>query len=166
MERQARLSDQETLSKTMSPNLGKDELARLPCCALPVARNGRFFGRRDILDDIDERLQGHGDSQGLKSLAIHGLGGIGKTQIALEYAYSKQSQYDAILWVPAKDDLAMQQGFTKIAVDGLKLPNANSQSHQENVLSVVAWLQQTGESIVLMALLNTEPYSCEMASDL
>ena len=166
MERQAPLSDRETLPKTMLPNLGKDEPARLPCCALPVARNERFFGRRDILDDIDERLQGHGDSQGLKSLAIHGLGGVGKTQIALEYAYSKQSQFDAILWVPAKDDLAMQQGFTKIAVDGLKLPTANPQSHQENVLSVVNWLQQTRELILLVALLSTESHSCEMASNL
>ncbi|KAL9014049.1 MAG: hypothetical protein Q9173_001299 [Seirophora scorigena] len=71
---------------------------------------------------------------------IYGLG-VGKTQIPLEYAYSKQAELDTVLCFPAEDILALQQGFTKIAVDGLGLPNANPQSHQENTLLVVSWFQ-------------------------
>lgn len=71
-------------------------------------------------------------------MAIYGLGGVEKTQIALECVYSKQTELDAVLWVPAENAIALQQGFTKVAVDVLKLPNANPQSHQENVLHVVA----------------------------
>lgn len=143
-ERQARLIDREMFSKMLSLNFDKDEeAAQLPCSVLSVARNRHFFGREKTLSEIDQYLQPKKSRDGLRSMAIYGLGGVGKTQIALEYAYSKQAELDAVLWVPAENTLALQQGFTKIAVDGLKLPNANPQSHQENMLHVVAWLQQT-----------------------
>ena len=142
-ERQARMIDVEMLSKMLSLNPEKNQLGQIPCCVLPVARNRRFFGREEILAEIARQLQPEKQLGSLRSLAIHGLGGVGKTQIALEYAFSKQAELDAVLWVPAENTLALQQGFTKIAVDGLKLPNANPQSHQENMLLVVSWLQQT-----------------------
>ncbi|KAL8690231.1 MAG: hypothetical protein Q9224_004454, partial [Gallowayella concinna] len=143
-ERQARMIDVDMFSKMLSLNPEKDQSAQIPSCVLPVARNRRFFGRENTLAEIDRHLKPGNQSGGsLGSLAIHGLGGVGKTQIALEYAYSKQAELDAVLWVPAENTLALQQGFTKIAVDGLKLPNANPQSHQENMLLVLAWLQRT-----------------------
>ncbi|KAH7316733.1 P-loop containing nucleoside triphosphate hydrolase protein [Stachybotrys elegans] len=117
--------------------------AHLPCHVLPVARNSRFFGRESLLADIDNYLKPESSSGGLRSMAIHGLGGVGKTQIALEYAYSKHLELDAVLWVPADNILALLQGFTRIAVEGLKLPNANPASPQENMLMVVSWLQET-----------------------
>ncbi|KAL8896345.1 MAG: hypothetical protein Q9207_007750 [Kuettlingeria erythrocarpa] len=149
-ERQARMIDVEMFSKMLSLNPGKDQSGQIPFCVLPVARNRRFFGREKILAEIDDQLQPGKKSGSIRSLAIHGLGGVGKTQIALEYAYSKQAELDAVLWVPAENTLALQQGFTKIAVDGLKLPNANPQSHQENMLLVVAWLQQTSAKWLLV----------------
>ena len=142
-ERQAQLIDRDMFRKISSLNPKKDESPHTPCCVLPVARNGRFFGREKTLTEIDRHLEPSKHSGGLKSIAIHGLGGVGKTQIALEYAYRQQTELDTVLWVPAENALALQQGFTRIAVDGLKLPNANPQSHQENMLLVIAWLQQT-----------------------
>ena len=41
-----------------------------------------------------------------------------------------------MLWVAAENELALQQSFKRIAVDGLKLPNAGPQSHQENMMMV------------------------------
>jgi hypothetical protein len=143
MERQARQLDREMFQKMLALNIANDDVAQLPCCVLPVARNRRFFGRQELLSEIDGHLKPEKDSTGLRSLAIHGLGGVGKTQVALEYAYSKRDDFDAILWVPAENILILQQGFTKIAVEGLRLPNANPKSDQENMLLVVSWLQQT-----------------------
>jgi hypothetical protein len=101
---------------------------------------------RKFLQQIDEHLHPSDTSQGMKSTALYGLGSVGETQIALAYAYSKRSEVDAMLWVPAENELALQQGFSRIAVDGLELSNAGPQSHQENMIMVMTWLQQTRKS--------------------
>lgn len=52
----------------------------------------------------------------IRSFALCGMGGIGKTQTAVEYAYSRKSKYDAILWVAADDKTIMAEEFARIAV--------------------------------------------------
>ena len=142
-ERQMRMAELEAFQKFVDP--AKVDLggAKLPCHMLPVAPNRRFFGRKQVLAQIEERLAPSSNQQGLRSLAIYGLGGVGKTQIALAYAHSKVEQLDAVFWVLAEDELTLQQGFSRIAVHGLKLPGTKLESHQENMLLVLNWLQQT-----------------------
>lgn len=156
-ERQVRMMDLEIFQKILALKSEAPELGRIPCCVLPVAENKRFFGREDILRQIDEHLNPSDVSQGLKSMALYGLGGVGKTQIALAYGYSKRSKIDAVLWVPAENELSLQQGFTRIAIDGLKLPNAKPESHQENMVMVMTWLQQTREFALPPRAENANP---------
>jgi hypothetical protein len=104
----------------------RHEHATLPCSNLPVAENKQFFGRRDILKKID--LQAPDTRKRLSSIALYGLGGIGKTQIALAYAYSKLDELDAVFWVAAQDKLSIRQSFSRIAV-GIR---ASSQTHNPN----------------------------------
>jgi hypothetical protein len=47
-------------------------------------------------------------------IALHGLGGIGKTQIALEYAHRYEKLYSAILWVDAKDRTVLESSGVRI----------------------------------------------------
>ena len=114
----------EEFQRLLSLSSGSQELGQLPCHMLPVAKNQRFFGRVTELHQIEEYLHPADTTDGLKSLAIYGPGGVGKTQVALAYAYSKVEELDAVFWVPAGTELALQQGFSQIAVHGLKLPNA------------------------------------------
>lgn len=139
-ERQVRLMDLETFQNLLGQSKNLQEPGRLPCHVLPVAENKCFFGRQDIIKEIEYHLKPVNISTGLKFLAIYGLGGVGKTQIALAYAYLKLPEVEALFWVPAENELAMQQGFSRVAVEGLQLPNANRQSHQENVVMVMNWL--------------------------
>jgi len=46
---------------------------------------------------------------------LYGLGGVGKTQVALEYAYRHQSDYTYVFWVPAVDQAQLLSGFANIA---------------------------------------------------
>ncbi|MGW0029526.1 FxSxx-COOH system tetratricopeptide repeat protein [Streptomyces sp. NPDC003314] len=64
-------------------------------------RNQRFTGRDDVLGALHERLMGsgHGDT----TCALVGVSGIGKTQIAAEYAHRFSSSYDVVWWVRSKD---------------------------------------------------------------
>lgn len=119
--------------------------ASLPCNNLPVAKNRAFFGREDILGKIEEQLRPADTNRPLSSLAIHGLGGTGKTQIALAYAYQKRDEVDAVLWIAAHDSMSIEQDFGRVAVNTLKLPGAHHgpQANRENMVLVLNWLHST-----------------------
>lgn len=130
-----------------------EEGATLPCNTLPVAKNRLFFGRQDLLKQLEDHLQPANPNTPLSSIALYGLGGIGKTQTALAYAYQRLDDLDAVLWISAEDPFAIQQSFTRIAIDALKLPNAHPQAHAENMLMVLNWLQRT--SRIKIGLIHT-----------
>ena len=74
--------------------------------------------------------------------AIWGLGGIGKTQTAIEYAYRyfyDQPFYEWVLWVNA-DALTLTADFGAIATK-LGLPNAQQQGVEEQIAAVQHWLE-------------------------
>lgn len=68
---------------------------------LPYTSLGTLFKGRDaFLTDLHERLTGHTATL-IKGHAIHGLGGVGKTRAAVEYAWRYHSHYTALLFVSA-----------------------------------------------------------------
>ena len=64
-------------------------------------RNAEFTGRGANLEQLRDKLVGGGTAVVLAH-ALYGLGGVGKTQVALEYAHRFKSDYDVIWWVPAE----------------------------------------------------------------
>ena len=66
-------------------------------------RNAAFTGRVEVLEQLHDRLAGTSMAV-VSPLALHGLGGVGKTQVALEYAHRYMADYDAIWWIPAEQD--------------------------------------------------------------
>ncbi|RYP56631.1 hypothetical protein DL770_010820 [Monosporascus sp. CRB-9-2] len=85
-----------------------------PYYYIPLPRNRRFTGRNTILDTLKNKLFIQKNCQ---KLAVVGLGGVGKTQVALQLAYwvkETQSEY-SILWVPALSDGSFDQAYTEIA---------------------------------------------------
>ena len=72
-----------------------------PIWNVPYRRNPFFTGRENILNHLNAVLQNSKTAALTQAQAISGLGGIGKTQIAIEYAYRYRDQYKAILWVNA-----------------------------------------------------------------
>ncbi|MFP3987968.1 FxSxx-COOH system tetratricopeptide repeat protein [Streptomyces sp. E11-3] len=62
-------------------------------------RNTRFTGREPLLNDAYHLLQASG--QGARVVTLHGMSGVGKTQLAAEYVYRFGSEYDVVWWVGA-----------------------------------------------------------------
>ena len=65
------------------------------------ARNAAFTGRDEVLDRLRDQLVGSSEAVVLP-LALYGYGGVGKTQIALEYAHRYMAEYDVVWWVPSE----------------------------------------------------------------
>ncbi|GIE24721.1 cytochrome c [Winogradskya humida] len=64
-------------------------------------RNPVFTGRRALLEQLERRLQTQHVAAVLPQ-ALHGEGGVGKSQIAIEYAHRHRSDYDVIWWIPSE----------------------------------------------------------------
>ncbi|WP_228079258.1 FxSxx-COOH system tetratricopeptide repeat protein [Streptomyces profundus] len=76
-------------------------------------RNTRFTGRERTLQEIHDQLQSAEPGAGV--VALHGLSGVGKTQVAAEYAHRFASSYDLVWWVPADQRGTLRQRLAELA---------------------------------------------------
>ncbi|WP_254897905.1 FxSxx-COOH system tetratricopeptide repeat protein [Kitasatospora sp. NA04385] len=65
-------------------------------------RNHSFTGRVKVLDDLRAQLAGGTTAVLPPPQTLYGLGGVGKTQVALEYAHRYMSHYDLVWWIDAE----------------------------------------------------------------
>src|ERR1700740_1865537 len=72
----------------------------------------QFVAREEELAEINRTLRGDG---GRRTVVLHGLGGIGKTQLTVAYAKRHKDSYSAIFWLNIKDEDSLKQSFAKIA---------------------------------------------------
>jgi hypothetical protein len=63
------------------------------------ARSAVFTGRQELLAQVGQALRGGA----AVVQAVHGMGGVGKTTTAVEYAHRHGEDYDIAWWVPAED---------------------------------------------------------------
>lgn len=124
-----------------------------PHVHLPYPRNPAFFGREAELAAIEETLTARHDSQELRSINLHGLGGIGKTQIALEYAYRKLNNYHDVFWIIGVSHSSLLQSFANIATE-LQLENVTTSDMEKTQRIVLSWLK-TSSKICLPSVTNT-----------
>jgi transcriptional regulator with XRE-family HTH domain/tetratricopeptide (TPR) repeat protein len=108
-----------------------------PVCNVPYTRNSFFTGREEILRRLYETLIM--TKKAALTQAISGLGGVGKTQIAVEYAYLQRDEYRAVLWVRADSRESFTLDFIALA-HLLHLPEKNAQDQITIVGSVKNWL--------------------------
>jgi len=72
-----------------------------PCVWNLRGRNATFTGRDDVLERVRDRLLRGSAASSAAPQALHGLGGVGKTQVALEYAHRFKGDYDLVWWLSA-----------------------------------------------------------------
>jgi hypothetical protein len=114
----------EMVSMVSDFSLARKE-PRLPCYIIQPGKNADFYGRSDILQLLDETFllplsdgeAQHVGGKELRSLALCGPGGIGKTQIAAEYANTRKDHFDAIFWVYGDQLTKIAEGFSRIAIE-------------------------------------------------
>lgn len=106
---------------------------------LPFPQNPAFLGRDSEMKDLYDRFQADSGVATTQSIAIHGLGGVGKTQLAVEYAWKHLSDYDAVLWVNANSPDALDASLAALA-SLLLLPASQDREQAVQVRAVLGWL--------------------------
>jgi hypothetical protein len=115
---------------------------------LPFASLGRLFaGRDEYLANLHTALLG---SKGAP-VALHGLGGIGKTRLAIEYAWSREAVYSALLFVSASDGTALNAGLTGLtAFEILDLPEKEARDDATKITAVLRWLESNPTWLMIL----------------
>jgi hypothetical protein len=79
------------------------------------ARNLHFTGRNELLQVLRTHLAEHATGAVVQAGAVHGLGGVGKTQLAIEYAHRYAADYDLVWWIPAEQPAAISGRLVQLA---------------------------------------------------
>src|SRR4051812_12690758 len=77
-------------------------------------RNPNFTGRDAILRQLHDDLQGSRRAAVLPR-ALHGMGGVGKSQVAIEYVHRHRGDYDLVWWIPAEGTGQILASLTELA---------------------------------------------------
>lgn len=85
------------------------------------------------------------------------MGGVGKTQTALEYVYTKRSYYDSIFWISGVNQVALLSGFQQIATKIKCADRTNASNPSELIKPVLDWLQR--QPISLLVIDNVDDVS-------
>ena len=140
----------EALTGRVEALTGRGEAGpRLPGVLPPVwnigPRNPGFVGRDAMLVYLRERLRSGGTAV---AQALYGVGGVGKTQVAIEYAHRYAGAYDVVWWISAKETGLIGEQFAALAVElGLIPPHADKASA---VGALRAYLRGRGRWLLLL----------------
>jgi hypothetical protein len=116
-----------------------------PIWNVPHLRNPHFTGRVTLLAALRTALTS-GQPAALTQ-AISGLGGVGKTQLAVEYAYRYAIEYDTVWWVRAEESATLTTDYAGLAA-ALNLPE-HVASVQEVVVAVRRWFGHHGRWLLV-----------------
>jgi len=116
-----------------------------PIWNVPHPRNPNFVGRDELLDQIHKTLT----SKNAAALtAIHGMGGVGKTQLAAEYAYDHAGDYQVVWWIKSEEPAALASDYAALA-EALDLPQKQERDQTVIVEAVRAWLNHNGAWLLI-----------------
>jgi len=107
---------------------------------IPYTRNSYFTGREEILKRLRTKLQATTQSLWLQPNILSGLGGIGKTEIALEYVYRFGRDYQTVLWIRCKTLESFLSDYLGLA-DLLQIPHKDSADQFSKEQSVKRWFE-------------------------
>ncbi len=106
---------------------------------VPHLRNPNFTGRSQLLTDLRLALTVENSAALTQTQAVHGLGGVGKTQLALEYAYRYAADYGLVWWLRSEEPVTLAADYAGLAT-ALDLPEKEAQEQSAIIKAVRLWL--------------------------
>lgn len=153
------------ISSSMHPDNGFN--IPLDLSAIPLIEN--FIGRQEELGKLWQYLQPT-NSPSRKVAIVHGLGGMGKTQLATRFARDHKNDFTAIFWLNGKDRGTLMQSLSLILprLPG-QLPNLSETVKdvdvKQRVRDVLLWLAKEGNSRWLIIFDNIDQYTSANRTD-
>ncbi|KAK7510033.1 uncharacterized protein IWZ02DRAFT_437536 [Phyllosticta citriasiana] len=125
----------------------------------------RFIGRESILKKLDEYLDPKRTS-GRKVFLLHGLGGIGKTQLAVKFAREYESRYSAVFWLDGATKSNLRDSFSRIHQRisshlQSEIEDGTDNKQDKEISEVQRWLCMPGNKHWLIIVDNVDYYQSD-----
>ncbi|KAJ4326683.1 hypothetical protein N0V84_002909 [Fusarium piperis] len=132
----------------------------VPQYLIPYTSNPDFVGRSEVIESLKDQL-GHSDpmprNKAHLRASLCGLGGIGKTQVALAYAYWLQEAHPetSVFWVHANSAERFAHSYGNIARE-CEIPSYDESSGLDSLSAVKSWLESKDSGKWLMIVDNAD----------
>ncbi|MCB8926743.1 MAG: tetratricopeptide repeat protein [Ardenticatenaceae bacterium] len=123
------------------------EKPTFPIHQIAHPQNPNFTDREQILQQVEQTLAAGQTTVVTQTIA--GLGGVGKTQLALAYSYAHLGSYDLIYWLSADSEPGLGEDLMALA-RRLKLIAPEATDQKAAVQAVLLWLGQTSQRWLLV----------------
>ena len=124
---------------------------RNPIFTLGPTRGDFFVGRDELLGQINEKLRTGRAQQTGGRIVLWGLGGIGKTQLAVEYGHLKAPNYDALLFVSASSPEVLDTSVGDLCEFGaLNLDQRRSDNPEVRRNAATRWLLENDDWLLMI----------------
>src|SRR5436305_1266903 len=150
-----KLSPEEVSTLTQKP-----DTVAIKRSNIPYSRNNFFIGREEEIRRVHDSLADNG------TCAITGISGIGKTTVAVEYAFRYREEYQFTLWVQADDTPdALSVNFAGLA-HFLGLPEENARDRKTTISIVKQWLQANSRCLLIFDNVDETSIQGDLLSEL
>ena len=133
------------------PNLAPHKPIVLPYPSLGTLFKGRDGFLRRLRDSLTK-----GTTPAIAGKAVHGLGGVGKTRAAVEYAYAHLGQYTALALLDAETPDKLQTSLAALT-GPLRLPEKDLPEQEAQAEAAVAWLNANPGWFLILDNLDAQP---------
>jgi hypothetical protein len=110
---------------------------------IPFVKNPAFIGRSEDLKQIHSKISPNAvrESGEQQSIVLHGLAGMGKTQVALQYAHLYKDEHDACFWITCENRVKISKDIAEMA----RMLGLGDQGRENNSAVVKEWMSNTGK---------------------
>src|SRR5579871_2380450 len=141
----------------------------LPIFNVPYRRNPLFTGHANTLQMIHQKLVSNARPGITSSYVIYGLGGVGKTQLAIEYSYQHRKDFDIIYWLRADNYETLLRSYSQLYEDSsfrsLTGLNLGDENNLEKISArVILWFERCQDLRWLLLIDNADRLQRDSAS--
>jgi hypothetical protein len=135
---------------------------------IPFNPNPNFTGRGQDLLELYLKLIGNLNKIGINQVGTVGMGGIGKTQLVVEFAYRFSFAFDSVHWIQAADERKWLRQFVELARDQLQLSIDSdpdkSEADKQYIYALRKYCKENPDTLIVMdnvaepKLLNSDSF--------